>query len=101
MVKHIVFWKLKEMVNGRSKQENALKIKALLEDLNGKIPGMITLEVGIDFSKTENSADIALYSEFENKKSLDDYQENPLHKAVMPFIAEAREERKVIDYDRS
>lgn len=99
MIKHIVFWKLKDSAHGRSKQENALEIKKILEDLNGKIPGMLKLEVGVDFSKTDTSCDIALYSEFESRKALDDYQENPLHKAVMPYIGEARIERKLVDYE--
>lgn len=98
MVKHIVFWKLKEEANGMSKAENAAAIKQKLEDLNGKIEGCIKLEVGFDFLHSAESADVVLYSEFESKEALDFYANHPLHKAVMPFIAEARSERRVIDY---
>lgn len=99
MVKHIVFWKLKEEANGMSKAENAAAIKQKLEDLNGKIEGCIKLEVGFDFLHSAESADVVLYSEFESKEALDFYANHPLHKAVMPFIAEARSERRVIDYE--
>jgi quinol monooxygenase YgiN len=99
MVKHIVFWKLKDEANGMSKAENAATIKQKLEDLNGKIEGCIKLEVGFDFLHSAESADIVLYSEFESKEALDFYANHPLHKAVMPFIAEARSERKVVDYE--
>lgn len=99
MVKHIVFWKLHEEANGQSKAENALAIKQQLEDLNGKIPGLILLEVGIDFLHSAESADVVLYSEFESREALDAYAIHPLHKAVMPFIASARSERRVVDYD--
>lgn len=98
MVKHIVFWKLKDEANGMSKAENAAAIKQKIEDLNGKIEGCIKLEVGFDFLHSAESADVVLYSEFENKEALDFYANHPLHKAVMPFIAEARSERRVIDY---
>ena len=98
MVKHIVFWKLKEEANGMSKAENAAAIKQKLEDLNGKIEGCIKLEVGFDFLHSAESADVVLYSEFESKEALDFYANHPLHKAVMPFIAEARSERRVVDY---
>ena len=98
MVKHIVFWKLKDEANGMSKAENAAAIKQKLEDLNGKIEGCIKLEVGFDFLHSAESADVVLYSEFKNKEALDLYANHPLHKAVMPFIAEARSERRVIDY---
>jgi hypothetical protein len=99
MVKHIVFWKLKDEANGMSKLENAISIKQKLEDLNGKIEGCIKLDVGFDFLHSAESADVVLYSEFENKESLYFYTNHPLHKAVMPFIAEARSERRVVDYE--
>lgn len=99
MVKHIVFWKLKEEANGMNKEANAAVIKQKLEDLNGKIEGCLKLEVGFDFLHSPESADVVLYSEFESKEALDFYANHPLHKAVMPFIAEARSERRVIDME--
>lgn len=99
MIKHIVFWKLKEHANGMSKQENALAIKQQLENLNGQIEGCLKLEVGFDFLQSAESADVVLYSEFESKEALTYYANHPLHKAVMPFIAEARSERRVIDVE--
>ncbi|MCG9881473.1 MAG: Dabb family protein [Bacteroidia bacterium] len=99
MIKHIVFWKLHEHANGMTKQENALAIKQKLEDLQGKIEGLLRIEVGIDFLGSAESADLVLYSEFSSKEALDFYQAHPLHKAVMPFIAEARSERRVVDYE--
>ena len=99
MIKHIVVWKLKENAHGNTKDENAQQIKEKLEALNGKIEGLIKMEVGFDFSKTETSADIVLYSEFETKEDLDNYQVHPLHKAIMPFVGEARSERRMVDYE--
>jgi hypothetical protein len=99
MVKHIVFWKLKEAANGMSKQANALAIKQKLESLSGKIEGLITIEVGCDFLQSPESVDVVLYSTFKDKEALSFYQQHPLHKEIMPFIAEARSERRVIDYE--
>jgi quinol monooxygenase YgiN len=99
MIKHIVFWKLKEEANGSNKQENAKAIKEKLEALKGKIEGLIEIEVGFDFLHSPESADVVLYSTFTDKAALDFYQQHPLHKAVIPFIAEARSERRVIDYE--
>ncbi len=98
MVKHIVMWKLKDQARGNVKRVNAKLIKEKLESLNGKIPGLLKLEVGIDFSNSEESRDIVLYSEFESKDDLKNYQNHPEHKAIMPFICEARDERRVVDY---
>ncbi len=99
MVKHIVMWKLKESAHGNSKEVNAMMIKEKLEALNGRIGGLIRLEVGIDFSRTDSSFDVVLYSEFATSRDLDNYQGHPEHKAVMPFIMEARSDRRVVDYE--
>ncbi len=99
MIKHIVLWRLKESADGRSAADNAKLIKQKLEGLSGQIPGLIRLEVGIDFSRTDGSSDVALYSEFTNREALDAYQQHPAHKAVIPFIAEVRTERRVVDYE--
>jgi len=71
----------------------------MLERLRGKIPGLLKLEVGIDYSTTDQSADTVLYSKFESRAVLDSYQAHPEHKAVMTFIGEARCERRLVDYE--
>ena len=48
---------------GGGKKENARTVKQMFEDLNGKIPGMLKLEVGIDYATTDASSCIVLYSE--------------------------------------
>lgn len=99
MIKHIVFWKLHDYANGMDKDSNAQAIKEKLESLKGQIEGLIDIEVGFDFLHSPESADIVLYSTFTDKDALAYYQQHPLHKAVMPFIAEARSERRVVDYE--
>jgi quinol monooxygenase YgiN len=99
MVKHIVLWKLLETAGGRARRENAIEIKRRLEALNGRIPGMIRLEVGLDFSATADSADLVLYSEFESRAALDAYQVHPEHQAVVPFVMSVRCERRVADWE--
>jgi hypothetical protein len=99
VIKHIVVWKLKETAHGHDKMKNARMIKEKLESLNGKIDGLLKMEVGIDYSHTENSSDVVLYSEFVSKKDLENYQSHPEHKAIMPFVSEVRSERRMVDYE--
>jgi quinol monooxygenase YgiN len=99
VVKHLVLWKLKPEAHGQSATENARAIKEKLDALRGRVPGLLRIEVGIDFSRTDSSSDLALYSEFESRAALDAYQAHPEHKAVMPFILEARSERRLVDYE--
>jgi hypothetical protein len=95
MVKHIVFWKIQDGPHG----ENAKQVKSLLESLSGKIPGLLKLEVGVDFSRTELSADVSLYTEFTDKAALDGYIVHPEHVKVVPFIKSVSLERRVSDYE--
>ncbi|HOJ79042.1 MAG TPA: Dabb family protein [Bacillota bacterium] len=99
MIKHIVMWRLKEQANGDAKLATALSIKNKLESLSGKIPGLIKIEVGIDFSNTDRSSDLVLYSEFETKEALVNYQNHPEHQAIVPFVVENVSERRVVDYE--
>jgi len=91
MVKHIVMWRLKN-------KADATMIQAKLEALRGKIPGLISLEVGIDFSDTEQSADIVLVSVLENEAALQVYQNHADHQAVIPMMKEATISRTLVDY---
>ena len=99
MVRHIVFWKLLDFADGKPAAQNALRIKESLEALKGRIPGLLKIEVGIDFSKTEDSADVALYSEFTDRAALEAYQIHPEHKAAGKFIGAVRKSRTVVDYE--
>lgn len=98
MIKHLVFWKLKESAQGNDKMTNAQLIKEKLEALNGHIAGLMELEVGIDFVQDSASADVALYSVFETREALDAYQVHPAHVAVKGFIQGVACGRQVVDY---
>lgn len=99
MIKHIVMWRLKEVAHGNTAGENALLMKQRLEALRGRISGMISIEVGLDFSRTEGSSDIVLYTEFIDRRALEGYQDHPEHMVLAPFIVGACSERRVVDYE--
>ena len=99
MIKHIVFWRLKENAHGNDRATNARLIKEKLEGLQGRIPGLLSIEVGFDFVRAETSSDIALYSELASREALGVYQQHPLHQEVGAFIKEAVSERRAVDYE--
>ncbi|MGK7394346.1 MAG: Dabb family protein [Candidatus Cyclobacteriaceae bacterium M3_2C_046] len=99
MIKHIVMWRLKEEAAGKTKAENLLKLKSLLEELTDKIPEIRELEVGVDFSGSDAAYDVALYSVFAQKQDLETYQKHPEHVKVADFINQVRLERVVVDYE--
>ncbi|MEY2853955.1 MAG: hypothetical protein RL030_1087 [Pseudomonadota bacterium] len=99
MIRHIVFWKLKEPAEGRDKAASAQQIKERLEALRGRIPGLLHIDVGFDFLRGDTSCDLALYSELENREALDAYQAHPEHQAVIPLIRALTNERRSVDYE--
>ncbi|MDR4505247.1 MAG: Dabb family protein [Candidatus Scalindua sp.] len=99
MIKHIVMWKLHKYAEGNNQEENAKIAKERLESLNGKVPGLCRLEVGCDYSKSDSSADLVLYSEFESPEALRCYQNHPEHKLLLPFMSAVCSERRVADYE--
>jgi hypothetical protein len=99
MVKHIVMWRLREEAHGNSAEVNARLIKEKLEALSGRISGLLSIEVGIDFSRSGSSADMVLSSEFTDKAALESYQRHPDHEALKPFIGGATCERMLVDYE--
>ena len=99
MVKHIVMWRLKDGNEEGAKKENARKVKQMFEDLNGKIPGMLKLEVGIDYAMTDASSCIVLYSEFVNQEALDRFRAHAEFKKSAVFIKEVGTERRMVDYE--
>lgn len=99
MTKHIVMWRLKDFTNGANKEENAKKLKSLLESLKTKISEIRRIEVGINVNPSNAAFDVVLYSEFDSLGDLKAYQKHPEHLKIVSFVNEVRSERGVVDYE--
>lgn len=95
---HVVMWRLLETALGRPASENALLLKAGLEDMQGQVPGLTGLEVGIDTRRRSNSFDVVLICTFESAEALEAYHDHPAHEAIKPLIQAIRSESVVVDY---
>ena len=101
MIKHIVFWRLNESAYGNDKKTNAQILKEKLLAMQGKVKGLLKVEVGFDFRYEKDSCDVVLYSEFTSKEALHQYQIHPDHEEIKKWISEVRSERRVVDYEIS
>ena len=99
MIKHIVFWKLKEFAGGADRATNALKMKQLLDSCAAIVPGILKFEAIVAQPGLEATYDVVLYSEFDSKATLDAYQAHPDHVALKPFFGAVREARQCMDYE--
>jgi Stress responsive A/B Barrel Domain. len=99
MIKHIVMWTLKDSALGADKAANAKKMKEQLEALPGRIPCLLSLEVGIDVFAASPACDVVLYSTFATRADLDTYQVHPEHLKVVEFVKQVVAARSVLDYE--
>ncbi len=81
MVKHIILWTLKDELTAAEKTEVKAGIKAGLEGLAGKIPGLTDIHVQTE-SLASSNADLMLDSTFESEQALKDYAVHPAHQEV-------------------
>lgn len=99
MVKHIILWTLKEEFTDGEKAEIKAGIKAGLEGLAGKIPGLLEIKVYTEGLPSSN-ADLMLDSSFTDEAALKGYAVHPEHVAVAdgkvrPYTAV----RSCLDYE--
>ena len=99
MFVHIVFWKLLDTgANGKTRDENARVLKQMFEGLRGVVPGLRRVDFNVDLLKTGDSADVALYTEFDSRETYDGYVVHPAHQEIVQFLSGNRSERRVVDY---
>jgi hypothetical protein len=94
MIKHIVFFKLKD----RSPEKVEATVQ-VLRNMEGKIPQLLSIEVGADLIHSERSFDIALVTVVASMEDLQAYQVHPAHKEVIAHINEVKELSFAVDYE--
>lgn len=91
-------WKVKPSVNG-SKLETIQLLKNSLEGLVGKVPSILSLEVGINFSTRPIAYDLVLITTHKDRQALEEYQIHPEHKKVAELVNQWKEEGAVVDFE--
>ena len=85
MIRHIVLWRLKSA-------DQFETIRSALQAQQGRIPGLLRVEIGRSFNTGRRAADFALTCDFESREALAAYHRHPAHietRAVVdPLIAQ-------------
>ena len=99
MVKHVILWQLKDELSEAEKQNAKQQIKAGLEGLAGKVPGLVDIKVNINGLSTSN-ADVMLDSTLESFDALKAYAVHPAHVAVAEGAVKPNTKLRVcLDYE--
>lgn len=93
MLVHIVMWRLNDPAD-------APELKRQLDSLNGQVPSLRKLEVGINVVEADTASDVVLYSEFDDLAGLKAYAEHPAHLVVVDYVKSVARERRAVDYQR-
>jgi len=96
-VKHIVMWNLLADTDGK-KTASIDAVKTKFEALRGVVPGLLHVEVGVDFSRVDYACDVVLYTEFANAEALAAYAEHPAHLKIRDELEGVRIQRHQVDY---
>lgn len=94
MITHVVLFKLKD----RS-PEAVEKVADALRGLEGSVPVIRSLEVGVDVLRSARSYDVSLTARFDSLADLEAYQVHPEHVKVAEYIATVRDSAAVVDYE--
>ena len=78
MIKHTVCFKLKDNSEAECK-----KAKDILLSMDGNVPLLRGIEVGVDFLHSPRSYDIILQVLLDDEKALEDYQNDEYHCSVV------------------
>ena len=92
MIKHVVMWRYSDKKDIETAREQ-------LESLRGRVPGMLSIETGVNFLESPSSYDLVLITEHPDRAALDAYQEDPLHVQVKAVLGKLDSERVVVDYE--
>lgn len=82
MVKHMIIWSLKDDID---KESVKAEIKKQLEDLVGKIDGLLEMKI-ITNGLPSSKGDLLMDSTFESNDALKAYATHPLHVAIADGI---------------
>lgn len=99
MIKHIVWWTLKDEAEGATAAENASKMVEMLRALSGRIPALKSLDVSMELlASTTEPCQVILLSTHDDAEGLKAYAEHPEHMACVGFIKQVVATRKAIDF---
>lgn len=99
MVRHIVVWRLKEPAALTPQSPGWIAMQKNVEAMRAGIPGLKQVDLSLDQSRTPDSGDLILHSEFESWAALDGYQVHPLHEDFKKLLGPLRNERRMVDYE--
>lgn len=97
---HIVAWRL----NGGDAAERlaqAQAVVAAVEATRGRIPGLLSLDTGLNVVAAADAWDVGAVMVFASRAHLDAYQTHPVHLDLKAVVGPLRSARSQLDFERT
>jgi hypothetical protein len=94
MLTHIVLFKLADPTSN-----NMEALQEKLVSLNGKVPQLRHIEVGLNVVPSDRAYDVALYTKFDSLEDMDAYQVHPYHQEVVAYVRSVVAGSVSVDYE--
>ena len=94
MIRHIVLFWLRD-----KSEANIRETVGVLRGMEGKIPGMLSLDAGADIVCSPRSCDICLCETFDTLASLEAYRTHPVHLPVQAHMHAVMERSQSADFE--
>lgn len=94
MLKHVVLFKFKA-------PEPAVleRAAAAIRSLDGRVPSLRSIEVGLDTTRSERCHDLCLITAFDDRAGLEAYAVHPDHLEVLAVIRPLTASAVVVDFE--
>jgi len=93
MIKRVSLFKLKQ-----PNSSDLQTAKNALRSMAGSVPSLSDIEVGVNFSESDEAYDLVLAMTFKDVTSLRQFEQDPFHLSVKKTMIELKENRVVVDY---
>jgi hypothetical protein len=90
---HVVLFKLKD----RS-PENVARTAEKLRTLDGNVPTLNSIEVGVNVVHSDRAYDIGIVTRFDDLAAMEAYQVHPFHQDVLAYMKRVTETAVAVDY---
>jgi hypothetical protein len=94
MVTHVVLFQLRD-----ASEASSAATAAVLMEMDGKIPCLESIEVGVDVVHSERSYDLALITRFKDWSGLETYRVHPVHAQVLTHLQRVVAKSVVVDFE--
>lgn len=91
MLIHVVLFKF-------DRAEDAAQARQMLLGMAGQIPGLLSVEAGLDVTRSPRSYDLGLITRHSDREALSAYQIHPAHVEVANFIRSKMSGSAAVDF---